>query len=312
MKYLRFTFFLVTIFLFFSCQKEEIQPKPDNNNFNDNTEVDNVSLLVDKDWVLVSSNFYYENPKIYFNHPPSSYLNPFYGPDCQFDYFDEGVTTWRFNTNQFFLNGDLQNDPPDLGGINNQSIYVRVDKSPSIVVTRIIEILSITDNRLEVRVGEIGNLIGNPYSRMVFRSVPSITETNPTVPTNYLYQGVLGVGDDEPNLNTSDLHNTTWVVTKFYNGFGYDEPNDTIVFEPNGQYKVNGSTNNNRTYNVNTIVGNTSVNLNLNDFITMGGSNYSILTSPNFIEDGVVNGSQAEDILNTNSSNKFIWMEKIQ
>jgi len=102
------------------------------------------------------------------------------------------------------------------------------------------------------------------------------------------------------------------VVTKFYNGFGYDQPNDTLEFLTNGQYTINGTTSGGRTYNVNMVVGNTSVNLNLNDFITMGGNNYSILTSGNFINDGIINGSQVEDILNQNNSNKFIWMVRIQ
>jgi len=311
MKILKIVFLILVVFLTLSCQKEEIKPKPDNNNYNDSTSQDIISLLVDKDWVLVSGNFYYEDPQIYFNHPENSYLNPFYGPDCQFDYFDVGITTWRFNITQFFLNGVLQSSEPNSGGINNQFIYVGVDNGPNII-TRTIEVINITSDRLEVKVGQIGTLLGNPYSILVFRSTTSITNQNPYVPFNYQYQGVLTIEGNNPNLSIDDLYGTKWVVTKFYNGFGYDQPNDTLEFLTNGQYSINGSINNNRTYNVNTIVGNTSVNLNLNDFITMGGNNYSILTSNNFIDDGIINGSQIEDILNPNNSIKFIWMERIQ
>lgn len=310
MRFLKSVFLILMVVIAFSCEKEVIEPKPNNNNYNDINQ-DVVSLLVDKDWVLVGGNFYYETPKIYFNHPTNSFLNPFYGPDCDFDYFDSGLTTWRFTVTQFFLNGSLQSSEPNLGGVNNQTLYLGIDNGLTITA-RSVEILSITEDRMEVKTPSLGLIIGNPHSILVFRSTPTITNPNPFVPFGYEYQGVLGVGTTNPSLSNSDLHGTKWVVVKFYNGFGYDQPNDTLEFLTNGQYTVNGVTNNNRTYNVNTIVGNTSVNLNLNDFITMGGSNYSILTSSNFINDGVINGSQAEDILNTNSSNKFIWVDRIQ
>jgi hypothetical protein len=312
MNILKKVFLILMVFTMFSCEKEEIVPKPDNNNYNNtNNDVDNISLLVDKDWVLVSGNFYYVEPKIYFNHPNNSFLNPFYGPVCDFDYFDIGQTTWRFTTTQFFLNGDLQSDEPNSGGINNQFIYLGIDNGVNIV-NRSFEIMNITEERLEVKTGQIGSLIGNPYSVLVFRSVPTIQNTTAHVPFGYQYQGVLSTGSNNPNLSSNDLIGTRWVVTKFYNGFGFDLPNDTIDFLPNLQYSINGLTNLNRTYNVTTIIGNTSVNLNLNDFSTMGGNNYSILTSRSFIDDGIINGSQATDILNQNNSNKFIWMTRIQ
>ena len=312
MRFLKSVFLSLIVFFTFSCQKEEITPKPDNNNYNDSVTTDMVSLLVDKDWVLVSGNFYYEDPKIYYNHPTNSYLNPFYGPDCNFDVLDIGVTTWRFTITQFFLNGVEQSSEPNSGGINNQFVYVGVDNGPTIV-SRSFEVLNITEDRLEVKVGQIGTLIGNPYSILVFRkSTTTIANTTPYVPFNYVYQGVIGVSSNNPNLSNDDLYGTKWVVTKFYTGFGYDQPDDTLEFLTNGQYTINGTTSGGRTYNVNMVVGNTSVNLNLNDFITMGGNNYSILTSSNFINDGIINGSQVEDILNQNNSNKFIWMVRIQ
>lgn len=309
MKYSKYFLFLVTIFLIFSCQKEEI--RPDNTFVDNNTEVDIKSLLFDKDWILVSGNFYYENPRIYFNHPENSYLNPFGGPACEFDYFDVGITTWRFNTVQFFLNGNSQTDSPGFGGVHGQAIYVYVDNG-FIITTRIIEIISITDSRLEVIVGEIGTLIGNPYSKLVFRSTPNIENTSPSVPFGYEYQGVLNVGGNNPN---NELAGTTWVVTNFTID-GYPQPavpNDTIVFSSNGTYSINNNTNDSRIYNISTIVGMTEINLNLYDFTTIGSSNYTIRVNPNFITDGTINNSQVTDILNlTNSGDKFIWMTKIQ
>lgn len=311
MRILKSVFLIFGVLFFFSCQKEEIEPKPDNNNFNDNTSVDIQTLLFDKDWVLVSGNFYYQNPKIYFNHPNNSFLNPFYGPDCNFDNFDIGVTTWKFNSTQFYLNNVLQSSEPILSGVNQKFIKLFIDNGGNEVI-RDIEVLNITESRLEIKTNSIGSLIGNPYSILVFRSTPTITNPSPHVPFGYTHQGVLNTSNDNPNISSSDLVGSTWVVTKFYNGFGYDQPNDTIVFLANDLYTVNGGSHSGRTYNINTIVGNTSVNLNLNDFITMGGNNYSILTSRNFITDGVINGSQVTDILNPNNSNKFIWMVKIQ
>lgn len=311
MRILKSVFLIFGVLFFFSCEKEVIEPKPNNNNFNDNTSVDLQTLLFDKDWVLVSGNFYYQTPKIYFNHPNNSFLNPFYGPDCDFDYFDIGTTTWRFNSTQFYLNSVLQTSPPILSGVNQQFIKLFINNGGTEVV-RDIEVLNITESRLEIKTNSIGSLIGNPYSILVFRSTPTIINPNPQVPFGYTHQGVLSTGSSNPNLSSSDLIGTTWVVTKFYNGFGYDQPNDTIAFLAGGLYSINGSSGSGGTYNINTIVGNTSVNLNLNDFNTMGGNNYSILTSRNFITDGIINGSQATDILNPNNSNKFIWMVRIQ
>lgn len=310
MKYSKFIIFLVVIFSFLSCKKEVIQPKPNNNNFNDNTEVDIVSLLVDRDWFLVSGNFYYETPKIYFNHPNNSFLNPFYGPDCEFDKFDIGLTTWRFTTTLFYLNGVPQSLEPTLGGVDNDIITLFIDNGSNQVI-RHVEVLNITESRLEIKTNSVGNLIGNPYSILVFRSTPSLTNPEPRVPYGYTYQGVLNTNDNGSVISSNDLNGTKWVVTKFYNGFGYDQPNDTLEFFSDGTYTINGNGHDGRTYNVTTIVGNTSVNLNLNDFITMGGNNYSILTSPNFVDDGIINGSQVTDIINSNNSTKFIWMEKI-
>lgn len=309
MKYSKYFLFLVTIFLLFSCQKEEI--RPDNTVVGNNTEVDKISLLVDKDWILVSGNFYYENPKIYFNHPENSYLNPFYWPACEFDYFDVGMTTWRFNTTQFFLNGNSQTDPPTFGGVNDQAIYYGVDNG-SIITTRIIEIISITDSRLEVRVGETGTLIGNPYSKLVFRSTPSIDNTSPSVPFGYVHQGVLNVGGGTDNPN-NELVGTTWVVNDLtVDGFPQPVPNDTIVFLSDGTYSINNNTNTSRLYSITTIPGMTEIDLNLYDFNTIGPGNYTIRVNPNFITDGIINNSQVTDILNPTNSNKFIWMERIQ
>lgn len=293
-----------------SCEKD--LEKPENNVVSNVEDDEDFSILFDKDWVLVSGNFYYEDPKIYYTHPNNSFLNPFYGAENSFDSINVGQTTWRFNKTQFFLNGVLQSGEPNLGGVDGEHLYLYIDKGNGMIETRVVEIVSLTEERLEVRLNEIGTLIGNPHSVLVFRSVPSIQDDTPYVPYGYQHQGVLNTNsNNNDNISKSDLYDTKWVVTKFYNGFGYDLPNDTLEFLDNDQYTINGVTNGNRTFNVITIVGNTSVNLDLNDFLTMGGNNYRILTSSNFINDGIINGSQAGDILNPNNSNKFIWMEKI-
>jgi hypothetical protein len=111
---------------------------------------------------------------------------------------------------------------------------------------------------------------------------------------------------------TSSLYGTKWVVTKVYNGFGFDQPNDTLEFFSDNTYTINGLSYSGRTFNVTQLVGNTSINLNLNNFITVGGNNYSILTSNSFASDGLINGSQFSDILNPSTENKLVWMVKIQ
>lgn len=304
-KIISFLFSMFIILSFNSCQKEVIE-KP-NNTVNPPTNTDLVPLLIDKDWVLESGNFYYEDPKIYYTHPNVSCLNPFYGPGCDFDNLNMSITIWRFSMTQFFLNGVEQTEP----NLYNNTISVGVYNGSN-VVTRIIEVISITDTRLEVRVGELGLVIGNPYSVLVFRKSGTTTGTYiPTVPYGYQYQGDLNTNTGGSFTQTSDLYGTKWVVTKIYNGFGYDQPNDTLEFFSDNTYTINGVGNGSRTFNITQIVGNTSINLNLNNFITVGGNNYSIMTSSTFVSDGIINGSQFTDILNQNTSNKLIWMEKL-
>ena len=302
-KILSFLFF---IFLLTSCKKEVIQ-KPDNT-ITPPTQADLVSLLIDKDWVLVDGNFYYETPKIYYNHPTSSCLNPFYGPACDFDNIVKDVTTWRFSMTRFFLDGTEQDEPY----IYNNTISVGIYNGSNIV-TRVIEVLSITETRLEVRVGELGTIIGNPYSILVFKKAGTVTGSYlPTVPYGYQYQGELGINTSGSVTQTSALYGTKWVVTKVYNGFGFDQPNDTLQFFSDNTYTINGLSYSGRTFNITQIVGNTSINLNLNNFITVGGNNYSVLTSSSFVSDGIINGSQFTDILNPGTENKLIWMARIQ
>jgi len=107
MKYLKIIFFLTTIFLFSSCQKEELKP---NNTIVSNNQV---YEFIDIDWVLTDARFYMENmdngDKNFYDHFGSSQfqstLDPVNGADIPFDSISQGVTTWRFTSDNFVLNG---------------------------------------------------------------------------------------------------------------------------------------------------------------------------------------------------------------
>ena len=106
MNYSKLIIFLVTIFLFSSCKKEEI--KPDNTVVGDT----NVYEFVDIDWVLSDARFYMDNldngDKTFYDHfsntQNESTLDPINGADIPFDTIVKGVTTWRFSSDNFILN----------------------------------------------------------------------------------------------------------------------------------------------------------------------------------------------------------------
>jgi len=308
---------LISIIGFTSCKKEPSEPAtPQTQVFQGTSDISN---LFNVNWVLNSGNFYYETPTVYYNHPSVSYLNPFYGGACSFDTIKNQITTWRFTQTQFFLNGigeDVATNqggsyslPTNVGGYTTVGIY-----NGSNILSRPIEIVSVSTSRLEVRVGEIGTIVGNPYSVLVFtNNGMTVTNPLPTVPYGYQYQGVLAVGQSGGSTQTSSLYNTRWIINKYSNGLVYTNPTvpDTLTFLNDGTYKINSSTNSSRTYSITTVVGSVYMNLNLNNCYSIGGSSYTISVSNTFVSDGVINGAQYNDNFGNNNTNKLIWMTRI-
>lgn len=305
MKYTKIIFLLVTIFSLFSCKKEDI--KPNNTVLPDTT----VYEVVDIDWVLSSGRFYTENldngEKVFYDHfGPSqlqSTLDPISGADLPFDTIVKGVTTWRFSSSNFILNGINFYEFTHVG---NTITAVGMENGSSRPMT----IINIDDISVTFKVHEaFGSTNGynyEYYSTLTFvKAGESCNNCQPNAYFGYVYQGVI---DNNSTTVSTNLVGTKWVVTKFYDGFSNNYPNDTLDFFSGTQYKINGGTPKN--YTLNSVFGNNMSNLTLYGFYTIGGD-YSGMVPNSFITDGQVNSVTFNDIFNTNN-NKLVWMSRIQ
>ena len=211
MKYTKIIFFLTTILLFSSCKKEE--PLRPNNTVVSNSEV---YEFIDIDWVLSDSRFYMENldngDKNFYDHFGSSQfqstLDPISGADIPFDSISQGVTTWRFTSNNFILNSVKYYE---FTHTENTVVAVGMENGSSRPMT----IIDIDDVSITFKVHEAyGSLDGINYayySTLTFvRAGETCSSCQPNSDYGYVYQGVIN-----NNVSTNEIIGTKWVVTKY-------------------------------------------------------------------------------------------------
>lgn len=302
----KITFLFTIIFTFFltSCQKEVIE-KPDNNVVITETEFP----LVGINWILSDGRLYVENmdngDKSYYDHfatnQNQSVLNPFDGASVPFDTLIQDITTWNFGNSNFTLNGTLAYNQSgttsaiSINGLENGS-------------SRVITVLELTENTLTVQVGEgyASDGVSNYhyFSTLTF-VVPGYTcnTCQPNVMFGYTYGGTF-----TPTTSTNQIIGTKWVVTKFYDGFSNNYPNDTLDFFNGTQYRINNGTPMN--YTLSSVFGNNMSELTLYGFYTIGGD-FSGMVPNSFVTNGEINSALFTDIFGTNND-KLVWMVRIQ
>ena len=304
MKYTKIIFFLTTILLFSSCKKEE--PLRPNNTVVSNSEV---YEFIDIDWVLSDSRFYMENldngDKNFYDHFGSSQfqstLDPISGADIPFDSISQGVTTWRFTSNNFILNSVKYYE---FTHTENTVVAVGMENGSSRPMT----IIDIDDVSITFKVHEAyGSLDGINYayySTLTFvRAGETCSSCQPNSDYGYVYQGVIN-----NNVSTNEIIGTKWVVTKYYDGFSDTYPNDTLDFYSGTQYRISSGTPTN--YTLYSVFGSNMSELTLYGFYTISGD-YSGMVPDNFVTNGQINSVSFTDIFNTNN-NKLVWMTRIQ
>ncbi len=289
--------------VFTSCKKEE-PLRPDNNivNTTENAE------LIGINWVLSDGRFYVENldngDLSYYDHfGPSqtmSTLDPIDGADVPFDTIVQDVTTWNFGNSNFTLNG-VNSYPysgtetaPSVNGLENGS-------------SRPMEVIELTETKLTVKVHE-GYASDGTYNYHYFSTLTFVkqgevcTSCQPNAEYGYTYGGII---TNTPSTN--ELSGTKWVVTKFYDGFANNYPNDTLTFSVN-TYTINGGTPYN--YTLSSVFGNNMSELTLYNFYTIGGD-YSGMVPSDFVINGQINSATFSDIFNV-GNDKLVWMTRIQ
>jgi hypothetical protein len=259
-------FFLITlIFLSTSCEKEVIEV-PENNV----VIVENNAELIGYNWILSDGRIYLENmdngDKSYYDHfgdnQNISNLQPINGSDVLFDSLIQDITTWNFGNSNFTLNGEYayeMNGTTEIVSING----LEDGSSRSLIV------LELTEEKLTVRVGEgYASSNGSNYnyfSTLTFvRQGETCTSCQPNALYGYTYGGLITQSTEE-----NEIVGTKWVVTKYYDGFSNNYPNDTLHFITNNQYTINGGTTTN--YTLSNIIGNNMSEMTLYGFYTIGG-----------------------------------------
>lgn len=104
------------------------------------------------------------------------------------------------------------------------------------------------------------------------------------------------------------LSGTNWVLVKYMSVFATQTPNDTIHFVSNNKYRMNSQTNEQQ-YSLSSLVGSTNYSLELDFFMSFGGSHYNGQVGQNFVQDGQINNTIFTDFYG-NTKIKA-WFKKI-
>jgi len=296
---------LLSVLTIISCKKEE-PLRPDNTIVT--PQPTNYSIL-GINWVLTEGRFYVENMDngdlTYYDHFSStqnqSTLDPVNGADVPFDTIIQDITTWNFGNTNFTLNGGNSYGFTSSG--SNISIIGLENGS-----SRPMIVLELTDTKLTVKIHEgFGSVNGenlNYFSTLTFlKQGETCNNCQPNVLYGYMYGGVI-----TNTISVNDIIGTKWVVTKFYDGFANNYPNDTLDFISGINYTINNGTPYN--YTITSIFGNNMSELTLYNFYTIGGD-FSGVVPNSFVTNGEINSALFTDIFNTNND-KLVWMVRIQ
>lgn len=303
-KFITNIFFLITFFSLFSCKKETIQ-KPDNTVVVNDTVYD----FMDIDWILVSGRLYMQNldngSKSVYDHfggsQNQSSLDPINGSAVPFDDIVKSVTTWRFTSTNFILGGGSFYNFTHTG---NTISVIGLENGSS----RPITITNINNTSMTVKVNE-DYVSDNGVNYKIFSTLTFVKQgqtcngCEPNVISGYVYNGVFS-----NTTSQNSIVGTKWVVTKYYDGFSNNYPNDTLYFATGTQYTINGGSYKN--YNSVSNIGNNMTTLTLYGFYTIGGD-YSGMVPNSFVSDGQINSVSFQDVFNTNND-KLVWMSRIQ
>jgi hypothetical protein len=320
MNYLKLIIFLVTIFLFSSCEKETFEPIVDDTP--STNDVDIVPLFRDVEWLLVESYYVDKGGKKYQKHPFFSFTTPHLssGPtpvDTIIKNSPSVVgTSWVIEQYKFILNGvtileEVSQSDPKLvfDGYNRITLYFGwTNRDYFINRTRLIN-----EGVLEVKTSENASVGGNYYNVLLFTKTAGYTDINDYYfPPDYNVDGNL-INNISDNSVSSVLNGQTWLLTDITsNGFTLPNTNFpyTIVFNNDGTYSVDGLSNTNRRYRVVGVPFYPLVDLELYDFSPMGGGNFVVKVSLTSLQDGVVSGSQIKNIYNLSEPNRLIYMNR--
>ncbi len=306
-KFIQFLSLIIVFTLTFSSCKKEEPLQPNNTHY-----IENGTYPVEGiTWVLVDARVYRDNldngEKDAFDHfggtKFSSCMNMYGSAAVLMDSIHQNLTTWVFNNGTFTLDGTYQFP---------YTVYDNRVWTPNGLAggtSRPIEVTHINDISMTVRVheayGSDGTYSYEWFNELTFiKSGENCNNCQPDVKYGYVYNGVW----QNTTPATSTLSGTKWVVTKYYDGFSNNYPNDTLHFVSNNQYTINGGTTTN--YTLSGIFGNNMSEMTLYGFYTIGGD-FSGMVPNNFVINGQINSALFTDIFNTNND-KLVWMDRIQ
>jgi hypothetical protein len=197
------------------------------------------------------------------------------------------------NTNSYYYSGTEQ--AFSVNGLENGS-------------SRPVEVLELTDTKLTVKVHEAYGSDGTHnfhyFTIMTFvKQGETCNNCLPDVMYGYTFGGTI----NSNTSSTNDLDGTKWVITKFYDGFSNNYPNDTLSFFPT-YYTINGGTP--RTYTLSNVFGNNMSELTLYGLTPLSGD-FSGMVPSDFVSNGFISSVNFTDIFNTNND-KLVWMTRIQ
>jgi hypothetical protein len=292
-------FLLLLCAFLFSCQDSE--------SVENQEELDSINNIIYPvegiDWVLTHGYIYIDNldsqeKDVYEHFGANKYKSSTSIFDSSFvlmDSLHKDVTNWKFNNGTFSLNDNHIFDY-EYNSFSNTYIPYGLNGGTS----RPIQVITVTDNILVVRVAERYNSYNNTnynyWSILTFiKAGTSCTNCFPNIQIGYIYKGVWNIVNNSPSTN---LIGTKWVVNRYNNGLsGNVYPNDTLSFVTGTSYKINNSSS--KSYVLSSVIGNNNKSLSFYSFSTLGGD-YSGQFIETFIDDYTINNSTFTDMFNVN------------
>ena len=235
------------------------------------------------------------------------------------DYITLNNTKWYFNESFFILNdGEPKRHEKFDNGLTEGYRIVGLGGGTS----RVVEVMSVTDENLVVRFNEgftsidvndpnsgVEGVNVEYWSILTFTKEGSICDNCWDEPLfGYDYAGVF-LNNGIIGVNDGPLVGTKWRVDRYSSfGGGTFYPDDIIEFTSNEFYLTNGGTA--RRYTLSNVPGNNNKSLSLYGFTTLGGD-YTGEVISTFVEDGEINNASFYDMFDVNKR-VSLWMTRIE